>query len=287
MIRFLIIRLAAISLLLVPAGPAGSHPSALERIERLDAAIRAHPEDPANYVRRGQVERDLGRFERARRDFEQAERLGDPILVAYDRGVLLHRMGELAQARRALDAFLARFPRHPQALEARAQVARDQGDSATSLADYRAYFAVHASPHPGDYVSAAKMLASAPDGGVESALTMLDEGMVRLGQTPQLQRPAIELERRRGRDDLALARLESLATSLGESAEWKVDRAEALLRVARIADASSQLEAAKLQLDRLAATRARQRLRVRIEALEREIEAARIASSSSKPGDVP
>jgi tetratricopeptide (TPR) repeat protein len=248
----------------------GAHPSALERLDRLSEAIRAHPKDPSNYVRRGQVERDAGHFENARRDFEQAERLGDPILVAFDQGVLQYRMGNLAEARRHLDAFLARFPGHAQALETRARVSRDAGDSAAALADFKAYFALRANAHPGDYVSAARLLASDPDEGVAPALALLDEGMARLGVVAQLQRPAIDLERRRGRNDLALARLETLEPALGRSPDWKVDRAEALLGLDRPVEARAELVAARAQLDGLPNTRARVKLRARIDSLDAE-----------------
>ncbi len=247
---------------------ASAHPSALERVDHLSEAIAAHPEEPSNYVRRGQVERDEGHFEAARRDFERAAQLGDPILVAFDLGLLEYRMGNHAAARRHLDAFLARFPGHPQALETRARVARDAGDRAAALADFRAYFARNGRAHPGDYVSAAELLASDEAEDVASALALLDEGMTRLGIVAQLQRPAIALELRRGRIDLALARHESLAPSLGQTPGWKVERAELLLLLDRIDEAQGALDEAQAQLDALPSTRARLRLREQIASLE-------------------
>lgn len=252
---------------------ASGHPSAEHQIELLSERIRAQPDDQANYIRRGQAYSNDGQLERALVDLRKAEQLGDPLHVAFDLGVLHYRMGKLDAARRYFDAFLERHPGHPRALEYRARVSRDAGDHAAALADFRAYFARIERPNPGDYVSAARMLASLDGQGVAAALSMLDQGIDKLGTIPQLQRYAIELERSRGNTSGAIARLESLEPSLGKSPDWKIDMGELLLLAGRPVEARQHFDAAATQLGRMPTTPARAELRQRLQALSARMNA--------------
>lgn len=246
---------------------AWTHPSAYEQVEHLSAAIRARPDDPGNYVLRGQAYSNEGHFEEALADYEKASQMGDPGAVAFDLGVLHYRMGELVEARRQLDLWLERHPGHPPALEYRARVLRDAGEPALAVADYRAYFAGQKSPNPGDFVSAARLVEGLDGEGASAALAILDDGMERLGTIPQLQRPAIEIERRRGHLADAIRRLESLAPSLGTSPDWKIDMAELMIASGRKSEAIRQLDAATEQLEGLKSTAARVKLGERVVAL--------------------
>jgi tetratricopeptide (TPR) repeat protein len=258
------------AVLLAVGGPqlAGAHPSALEQIEALEAVIRARPDDPVGYIRRGQAYSNEAHYEEALADFHRAEQLGDPVDVAYDLGVLHYRMGALERAREFFDRWLVRHPGHPAALQYRARVLRDAGQSAPALADYRAYFEAQPRPNPGDYRSAARLLVGEGDTGIVEALAMLDAGMRRLGTVPQLQREAISLERRRGDLGAATARLETLRASLGESPDWKVDMGELLLLRGDGAGARVHFEAAAAQLARSRSTTARVKLKARLDRLE-------------------
>jgi tetratricopeptide (TPR) repeat protein len=268
--RSLLVLLVA---LLLPS-LASAHPSAQHRIEVLTESIREKPDDPLRYMQRGQAYSNEGMLEAALADFRKAEALGDPVLVAFDLGVLHYRMGKLDAARRDLDRYIARFPRHAQALEYRARVRRDAGDHAGAVADFNAYFALQKQPNPGDYVSAAQMLSSLPEEGVSSALAMLDRGIARLGVIPQLQQPAIELERRRGNTAQAIARLETLEPALGDSPDWKVDMGELLLLDGRSDEARAYFDAAAAQLASQRVTAARKRVRDRLEKLQASLEEA-------------
>ncbi|MEZ4334371.1 MAG: tetratricopeptide repeat protein [Myxococcota bacterium] len=244
-----------------------AHPSALERVARLDSLIRSRPEEPRLYVQRAQAHAEDGHFDEALSDLHRAAALGEPVEVAYDLGVVHHRMGRLEEARSDFDRWLARHPTHAPALLQRAQTLRELGDRAAALADYEAYFERHPKPNPGDYLAAARMLAT-PDGSDPAgAITVLDAGMQRLGIVPTLQQEAIALERARGRVAAALDRLETLRPSLGASPDWKVVRGELLLEAGRREEGRKQLEVARAQLSSLRVTQARVALGTRIEAL--------------------
>jgi tetratricopeptide (TPR) repeat protein len=153
--------------------------------------------------------------------------------VGFDLGVLYYRMGDVVTARRYFDAFLRQYPNHAACLEYRARMARDSGDYETALADFKRVFELQARPNPGHYISAAQMLGSTSDQGVDAALALLDQGMARLGTIPQLQRFAIELESARGNYQAALERLQSLQATEGSSPKWCADMGELLATMKR------------------------------------------------------
>lgn len=251
-----------------------AHPSSAERIAFLDREVEARPEDPRPYLERGAEYSHDGQYELALADLRKAEELGDPIVAAYELGLLHHRMGRLAVARTYLDAFLARSPNDALALEERARLLGELGQVDAAVADYERLFAVSRHPNPGSYVAAARLLAAQGEGGIAPALAMLDRGMERLGVVPQLQQPALELELLRGREAQALDRLRSLEPALGESPDWKVEMAELLLRTERAGEARAFLASASAQLATLRQTPARRALATRVAALEREATAA-------------
>ncbi|MBK7951922.1 MAG: hypothetical protein IPK00_25005 [Deltaproteobacteria bacterium] len=258
------------------------HPSALAQVEMLSAEIRARPDDPVAYIRRGQAYSEEGHFAEALADFEKAEGLGDSVSVAYDLGVVHYRMGALIEARRDFDRWLERHPDHGPALQYRARVLRDSGERDAAFADYRAYLDRHPNPNPGDYLAAAELLAEDGEGDVEGALAMLDAGMRRLGLAPQLQKRAIALERGRGEVDAALNRLDALAPSLGATPDWQIDRAELLLLLGRRKEATAALDRAAEALVGKRSTAARRTLHDRIEALRVSVEAETIPRTGAR-----
>lgn len=266
-------------LLVLPAVVAVAHPSAQHRIEVISESIRATPNDQELYIRRGQAYSNEAQLDLALADLRRAESLGDPVLAAFDLGVVQYQLGQLSEARAAFDRFLERFPNHPPALEYRARVARDAGDFASAIADFEAYFALQKNPNPGDYVSAAQMLEGRDTDGSKAALSMLDRGIAQLGIIPQLQKPAIDIERRRGNIAGAIARLESLEPALGASPDWKVDMGELLVLAGRPGEAGKFFTTASDQLTQLRQTEARKALRVRLDRLK----TALASSGSSEP----
>lgn len=251
------ISLLCLFTLLVPAVLV-AHPGADAALAHFSEQIRERPGDPSLYLQRGVVYSNDGQYPQALEDFQQAARLGERILVSFDLGVLYYRMGEFDTAKRYFDEFLQRFPSHTAALEYRARLLRDAGDYPASVADFRRLFELRERTNPGDYSSAANMLASAGTEGIEEALEILDLGNSKLGITPQLQHQAIELELRLNRTDRAIQRLRELGPMLGDSPEWKVDMADLLLQSGQPGPAATLLDAATTQLATLRKTPARQ-----------------------------
>lgn len=266
--RRVVYAVALLFLLPVAPSPVRAHPSDAEQIELLTMQIEADPADARLYAARGAAYSHASFYERADADFRKAEQLGDSVLVAYELAAHRERQGDLVAARIQVARFLARFPSHPAALELQARVLSRLGQREAAAASLERLLLVQSRPNPGSYVSLAKLLAEPGGAGGEAALAALDRGMARLGVIPQLQEPAIELELQRGRPAKALERLERLAPMLGEGPEWKVRKAELLLRVGRSDEARALLAAASGELVALRETPARRALTERIATLD-------------------
>ncbi len=268
-LTIIIIRTITLSLLVLLFGQRilCAHPGAEASLAHFTQEIQAKPGEQSLYIQRGIAYSNDGQYPQARADFEQAEKLGNPILVAFDFGVLHYRMGNFDAARRSFDNYLQQFPNHAQCLEYRARLLRDAGDYPAAVADFKQVFKLLQRPNPGHYVSVAEMLSSTGADGIDQALEIIDQGNEKLGITPQLQQYAIKLELARKQPDKAIERLRTLEPILGKSPGWKVDMGELMLQVGQPERAAALFEEASLQLDTLRKTPARLKLRARIDCL--------------------
>lgn len=255
-------------LIFLCSSPAISHPGASSAIDHYTHEIERQPRDQSLYIRRGIAYSSDGQYDKALADFKQAEKLGAPIAVGFDLGVLYYRRGEFDMAKAQFDKYLEAFPDHAACLEYRARLLRDMGDTRGSVADFQRVFELQQRPNPGHYVSVAGMLETKGPEGIARALAILDSGNAKLGITPQLQQYAIRLELQRGRADLAIERLGTLKPMLGDSPEWKVEMAELQLQTGQEEAAGQLLMEATKQLDSLRKTPARHALRERIALIE-------------------
>lgn len=199
------------------------------RIAALTASIAQDPSNAALYLARGELHRAHRDWDRALSDYRRAARL-DPGMAAADLcgGRALLSAGRAAQARTALERFLAKLPGHPEghALLARAFVSL--GNPLRAAEHGSLVIALREEPRPEDFVDRAQALAAAGPGHLSEALRGLDEGIALLGPLVSLQSTAIELELARGDKDAALARLETLASQGDRPSVWSARRSEIL-----------------------------------------------------------
>ena len=236
-------------------GLAHAHPGQQDQLARATRSIAQHPDTQALYIQRGMIYSTAGEFEEATADYTRAEQLGPAVLVAFDRGVLYYRMGDFGRATYYLDQYLEQFPSSAVAFEYRARTARGAGNYQRALADLNSYFELQDNPNPGHYISAAEMLREM--GRIEQALTVLDQGLDKLGTIPQLQRHAIGLELARQQTESAITRLETLRVPLNENPGWKLQMAELLILANRRSEADAFLLQAEAELAELRPTPAR------------------------------
>lgn len=243
-----------------------AHPGMQDQLSRINRTIAERPSEQALYIQRGIIYTNGGHYPEALADYRQAEKLGAPIMVAYELGVLFYRMENYDEATHYLSQYLHQFPASAAAYEARSRVYRDTGDHQRAMADLNKYFELQGAPHPGNYLAAADMLEEM--GQTDAALAILDQGMEKLGLTPQLQRRAITLELQRQQSDRAIARLETLREPLQESPPWKIEMAQLLLLQQRRLEADEFLRKAHDELTVLRPTPARIELLQRVETLQ-------------------
>src|SRR5512134_3769207 len=108
-----------------------------EQIAILTERIERDPHDAWLYLRRGELHGHHGETEEALQDLERAQPL-DPALtaVALARGKLLLRVRRLAEAKSALDRYLALEPDDPDALATRARAHAALGRLEAAVEDH-------------------------------------------------------------------------------------------------------------------------------------------------------
>jgi len=227
---------AAAALLAACAAPLAAHDGTHAQIERATRRIERTPEQADAYLARAELLRLHGEWEAALADIERAAALAPPAPALHRaRARVLADLGHWAQAEASLDLALADEPDCAPALAARAAVRVARRLYEAAVADYTRAIAVDPRPAPDLYLARARAVLAGEPGDVASALRGLDEGIERLGPVPALVLDAIELERRRGDVDAALARLQPLIDGAASPERWLARRGD-LLREAGRAD---------------------------------------------------
>lgn len=272
-------------LLLFAAGLTVAHQGPHERLDHATHSIAQQPESQELYLERGRIYAEVGQFDEARADFDRAAELGFAKLVAFDYGMLCYQMGDLSCARLHLDRYIDTFPSHAAAFEYRARIERDAGDYPLALADLERYLELQDKPSPGQFITASRMHEESGDSA--GALSIIDQGIKRLGTVTQLQRRAIEIELSLGETGRAVQRWRSCRDVLKDSVSWKVEMAQLLVLDGQPAPASDLLREAAVELEGLKPTPARIKTGEEIRRLELQLQAMRAGEGTGDPGGAP
>jgi tetratricopeptide (TPR) repeat protein len=237
-----------IALNLSAAGPAGADAAVLDRIQLFTQQIESGPPSQELRLRRSLAYIENNQQALALADIRVAETLGNPVAADLAHGILLYQQQDYVAARACFDRYLQGFPQNHTALEYRARLLRDSGEDRRALADYESLMTLDNSLDPGYYIAAARLMAGQPDRGVVAALALLDTHLARLGPLTPLQRYAIELEKKRGNFQGAIARMANLDEKLRATPQWQVEIAELLLLAGRPQEAIPYLSVAEEQL---------------------------------------
>jgi regulator of sirC expression with transglutaminase-like and TPR domain len=120
-----------------PPGPASSADE--RRMEELDRAIRAKPNDAENYYKRGQLHAKRRDFQRALSDFDQAIRLNPKDVEAFNNRCYIRAvLGQALSAVADCDEALRLRPNYPYALDSRGFAHLKVGDYSRAIADFTA-----------------------------------------------------------------------------------------------------------------------------------------------------
>ncbi len=246
------LRFVAVSLCAAVVAFGAPHRGVHERIAAATARIREEREDAELYVRRAALYEEHADWAAALGDLRVARALrpglAETLLVE---GRVLRASGELAEARTALDRYVALTPRDARGYVARARLLAELGERAGAVDDYGLAIACSDPAAPDLYVERARLEAAAGPGGRARALAGLEQGLERLGPAVALVLTAVEIEVEHGRHDAALARLEQLALRSARQERWLVEQGDVLRAAGRADDAERRYVGALSELRRL------------------------------------
>lgn len=260
---------------LVSSEKAQAHAGDHRTLAELDAIIEESPAEAALLVARGALYSRVGQWDKAERDLRLAETLGSKEDVAFEFGQLYFRRGDYQKALGYIDSYIGANPNYPPAFLLRARAAGEAKQFDLANESYDTYFSLSPDPQPGEYLAAARLLASTKPAGINSALALLDMAISKLGLNPQLQRYAMQLELRRDNTEGALDRWYSLEDQLGETPEWGITLARLLILADNVDEAGRVVQTVKGRLVRLRQTPARKAAGEIIARLERQLEEVR------------
>lgn len=248
------LRLAFLLLLVAALTPSARAHGELDRqIAAVTDRLRRAPKDATLLLQRAELYRQHAEPEAALADLARARQLA-PLLVEVDftEGRVLLDTGRLAEARAALDRFLAAQPDHPIALWYRAQTLVKLDHRRLADADLKRCLEVAPEPTPELFIARAVNLEKLGD--LEPALAVIEAGIQRLGAISSLNLAAAELEVKLRRLDAALARLDQLIAASARKEALLVRKGNLLAQADRSDAARQCYLAARTELELLPPT---------------------------------
>lgn len=216
------------------ASPASAHPGPRTALHGLDERIAAAPDDVDLRLRRAELRRRMGHPRDALADLRVAVRLApDERRVELERARIHVALGQPRAAERALDRFLDAGPPHARALAERARLREADGRLEAARADLDAAVATGGTVEL--YLERGRLDERL--GRLDAAAAGYREGLAVLGPAVLLRLALVDVERRRGAHDEALAILDALLAEAPRRADWILQRAR-ILQEAGLPDAA-------------------------------------------------
>lgn len=241
------------------AAPGHCHLDPAQRIQEYSAKITESKSDPQLLLRRAKLHIEQAEFAAAKADLLQVLRHAPQANAAHFHLAQVYQASQQwPAARQAAQQFVA----HADSAAERARgyqllgdIAMAEKDYLRALGHYRKKLAVQQKPIPQDYLLAAR--AAQLSEGSDAALTLLDEGLRKLGPVSALQQEAFALERGQGNYTAALARVaQMLAVAHGYRVAVLLEQqAQILLALRRVGHAQASLQRALAQIQALPAHR--------------------------------
>lgn len=238
-----------LSTLLLPF-PLIAHPDPRHTLEQIEDHLADHPDDPALLRQKAEVLLAAGHPDLARPVVDQllALAVGHPEDLLLDARVCLGNNDTAALSKAA--ALTTAHPGFASGWNFLARVESTWGRRDEAIAAKLRFLDLAPKPLPGDVLICAAWLAErARPGDADAALTILDQGLAKLGVLTGLHQKAIGIELELGRHDAALRRLDSLAARYRPSVELSLQRASILEQAGRPAEAAAACDDALALLD--------------------------------------
>jgi tetratricopeptide (TPR) repeat protein len=234
--------LLAGSVLIASPQTAGAHGELLIRIATLTRQIQAATNNPAQlYLQRAEVHREHKDWDAAASDYDCAARLDHNLFaVDYCRAVMLADAGKFEAALTMFGKAIERSPAEGLAFIGRARVLAELGQRQAAIADFRKGISLLSEPDPNFFLE----LAQTQIAGTltNEALQSLDDGIQKFGPVLLLQAYALDLELRRGNNESALARLDTILEHAPRKESWLARRGDILLAAGQPSEARTAYE---------------------------------------------
>ncbi len=230
-------RVGLMAALLLGAVAATAHGPFHEQIQALTLELESKPSDVSLIARRCDIQRAHALWFEALADLVQLEKLApaDPT-NGLRRGVILLGQG---QAVEAVPYLVKWVEKHPDGIDERlalAQACMGAKQWTNAIRELSAVLASSAEARAQVFLDRARCQQQAGDSAT-NILKGLDEGIARIGPTPQLIRHAAEVELDRGAVDAAVSRIGVMAERSERKERWLFEQGELFRRGGRLEDA--------------------------------------------------
>lgn len=216
---------------------AAAHGPFHEEIQALTLELQSRPGEVPLLARRCDIQRAHALWPEAMADLIQLEKLSpsDPT-NGLRRGVILLGQGKAVEATSHLEKWLMAHPDGTEERLALAQACMAARQWTNAVREFSVALASSAEARVQVFLDRAQcqQQAGAP---ATNILQGLDEGIARIGPSPQLLRQAAEVELDRGAVDAAVARIGVLADRSARKERWLFEQGELFRRGGRMEDA--------------------------------------------------
>ena len=226
---------ATLVLALLPLWSAHGHGGYDEEIQRAGEQISADPGNGTLWLHRGYLEFLHGAWQQSLIDRDQADRLAPgKLFTDYVRGQALAAGGKIEAGVAVLDDFIKAHGEYGAAYAARARLLLKLNRQQEATADFHAALERTANPEPDLYQETAETFAA--QGHPEEAVKVLQSGIAKFGEIPQLVLKALDYELVTRQFDAALSRIAVMQKTAPRPEPWMAKRASVLAQAGRLAE---------------------------------------------------
>ena len=247
---FLGCTIAVACAVLMPGRSVFGHGGYDEEIQRASEQIAANPQDGTLFLHRGYLRFLHGEWQQSLVDLETADRLAPgKLFTDYVRGQALAEGGHVEAGVLVLKDFITAHGEYGAAYAARARLLLKLNRQEAAAADFRSALDKTANPEPDLYQETAETFAA--QGRPEEAVKVLQSGLAKFGEIPQLVLKALDYELATGLFDSALTRIAAMQKNAPRPESWMAKRASVLAQAGRIAESRAAWNDLKYHLNRL------------------------------------
>ncbi|MGH7902336.1 MAG: tetratricopeptide repeat protein [Thermodesulfobacteriota bacterium] len=237
------------TIVMIPASDASSHPLTSELYNLLTDKIDKDPTNSELYLKRGEVLRNSGQWDKALLDFERSSQYNPNLnQIFLAKGLIFQKAGWPYMAEFFLRRYLSTTPNHPKALLFLARSLSAQGRNIGAVDTYTEFLKINPNHKPDYFIERAKVQVALKR--YEDTVKGLDEALNLLGPITSLNKMALEIQIKNKSYNAALMRLNSLINNSPQREVWMMRRGEVFELMGNIKEAKSSFEEALISIEK-------------------------------------